>query len=481
MEERELVIVGAGPGGYVAAIRAAQLGIPCTLVERGEVGGTCLNRGCIPTKSVLHSAEVYAQALDAARFGVRVEGASVDFAGVRDRAREVVEQIRGGVESLLEANGVELVRGTAAVAPGPRVVVRTAEGEERAFSARDVVIAAGSRPALPPIPGLDGPGVLTSDDLLRDVPALSRLVVIGGGVIGVEFASAYADFGAEVTVLEALPRLLPALDRELGQSLALALKKRGCSVLPNARVLSVEPLTASEDAAASAPGVKVSYELKGAVHEVEADAVLVATGRACDVPALCADGLELACDRGRISVDGRFRTSVPHVYAIGDIAAGGVQLAHAASAAGIAAVSDIAGVACDTVLSCVPSCVYTNPEIASVGLSEAEAKEAGFDVVVGKYLTTGNGKTVVAGMDRGFVKVVADAEGRLLGAQLLCGRATDIVGELALGVAQGLTVGQLSSVIRAHPTFEEGVGEALEAVFGEAIHAMSRKKRTPRA
>lgn len=469
MEQRELVVVGAGPGGYVAALKAAQLGISCTLVERAEVGGTCLNRGCVPTKSVLRSAEIFAQAKEAALFGVRIPEASVDFSAVRDRAQEVVGRIRDGVESLLAANGIELVRGEARIAPGPLVKVTCQDGDERVFSAHDVVIATGSEPALPPIQGLDGPRVMTSDGMLSDVPCVGSLVVIGGGVIGVEFASAYADFGAAVTVLEALPRLLPTLDRELGQSLALALKKRGCTVCTNALVREVRNET---------DGAVVVYESKGEVREVRADAILVATGRRCDVASLCADGLELACEQGRIVVDGQLRTSVPHVYAIGDIAAGGLQLAHVASAQGIAAVSAIANVPCEIDLACVPSCVYSNPEISSVGMSEAEAKESGIEVQVGKYLMTGNGKTVIAGMDRGFIKVVARADdGVVVGAQLLCGRATDLVGELALAIARGMTADETASVIRAHPTFEEGVGEALEAVFGCAVHSLPKARK----
>ena len=469
MESRELVIVGAGPGGYVAAIKAAQLGLRCTLVERAEVGGTCLNRGCVPTKSVLHSAEVLACAREAGRFGVVIPEAAVDFAAVRERAREVVAQIRGGVEQLLAANGVELVRGEARVAPGPVVHVALPDGARVSYQARDVIVAAGSAPALPPIKGLDGPRVMTSDGMLAEVPALDRLVVIGGGVIGVEFASAYAGFGAEVTVLEALPRLLPTLDRELGQSLALALKKRGCAVHAGALVREVRD---------DGDEAVVTFELKGELRDVRADAVLVATGRRCDVGAVCADGLELACERGRIVVDERMRTSAPHVRAIGDIAAGGPQLAHAASAQGIVAVCDVAGAPCEIDLSCVPSCVYTEPEIACVGLSEVEAKEAGMQVTTEKCLMTGNAKTVIAGMDRGFVKVVAtEDERRIVGAQLLCGRATDLVGELAVAVANGLTVDEMARVVRAHPTFEEGVGEALEAFGTGAIHALPKKRR----
>lgn len=468
MQQRELVIIGAGPGGYVAAIKAAQLGIACTLIESRDIGGTCLNRGCVPTKSILHSAEIYTQAKEAERFGVKVRDVSLDFVGIRNRAHEVVGQIRQSVEALLEANGIELIAGRAKVAPGPVVHVESHEGASLSFEAKDVIIATGSQPARPPIPGLEGPRVLTSDELLADVPEFKHLIIIGGGVIGVEFASAYASMGVQVSILEAMPRLLPTLDRELGQSLALSLKKRGCAINTGAMVKEINTQTDS---------VKVTFELKGELQDIEGDAVLISTGRSCDVEAICADGLALECERGRIVVDNNMQTSVEHIYAIGDIAAGMPQLAHAASSQGIAAALAIKGLPTEQVLSCVPSCVYTDPEIASVGMSEAEAKEAGLNPRVAKYLMTGNGKTVIAGLDRGFIKVIADENDRVIGAQMLCGRATDMIGEIALGVAHGLSAKEMAAVIRAHPSFEEGIGEAFEALVGESIHAMPKSRK----
>lgn len=466
MEQRELVIVGAGPGGYVAAVKAAQLGIQTVLVERGEVGGTCLNRGCIPTKTILHTAELLAELSHADEVGLRIEGASVDYAALGIRKNEIIEQLRGGVESLLKANGVELVRGAATIAGIGDIAVVTPEGEMREFSADNLIIATGTAPTLPPIAGIDAPGVLTSDTILAAVPELGRLAIIGGGVIGMEFASAYTALGTQVTVLEAANRILPTMDREFGQSLAMTMKKRGCSIAANAFVEAIEQ---TDDA------LRVRYAFKGEPCTVEADAVLVATGRAPAIGELFADEFALDLNRGRIVVDEHLRTSAEHVYAIGDVADAGPQLAHAASAQGIIAASDIAGVPCAIDESIVPSCVYTSPEIASVGLTETEAKERSIDIVVGKAPMSGNAKTLITREDRSFAKILANADGVIVGAHLMCGRATDMIGELATAIANGLTVEELSRVVRPHPTFEEAIGDALDALRDKIKATQGRK------
>lgn len=468
MEQRDVIVVGSGPGGIAAAIKSAQLGKRVTLIERDEVGGTCLNRGCIPTKSFLHSGELYAEAKRAELFGVKIEGVSIDMAAVRSRATDVVSTLQNGTQGLIDAHGVELVRGDARILPGPAVRVQPTEGEAYILEARDVVIATGSQPACPPIPGMDTPGVYTSDTLLAQMPALNSLVVIGGGVIGVEFACGYAQTGTRVTVLEAQPRILSTLDRDLGQSLSFSLRQRGCSFAAGVTVTKIER---------GGEGLTVTYEKKGQELMATGEAVLVAAGRVSDVGALCAEGLELACERGRVVVDERHRTSCEHIYAIGDCVAGHIQLAHVATAEGIAAACAIVGEPCDINLSCIPSCLYTVPEIASVGLSEAEAKAAGRTVCVGKCLMAGNAKTVISGLERGFMKIVADEDGHVLGAHLCCGRATDLIGELATAVACGLSVEQMASVVRAHPTFDEAVGEAFDALLGGSIFAAPKRKR----
>ncbi|MEG0476236.1 MAG: dihydrolipoyl dehydrogenase [Raoultibacter sp.] len=493
MTHFDLAVIGAGPGGYAAAIKAAQLGLSCALIEQGAVGGTCLNRGCIPTKTLLHTTELIDQLAHAADFGVQVEGVSVDYVALRARVSAVCDQLRGGVEALLAANDIKLIAGRATLGAGNRIAVRAGAGagadavptpqdacakqqgvcadERLELTATDVIIATGSRPALPPIPGIDLPGVYTSDSLLENFPPLESIAIIGGGVIGMEFAGIYAALGSAVTVIEAAPRILPLMDKELSQSLAMVVKKRGAAVCAGARVERIEA------SSAEAGKLTVHYSAKEQAHSITVAGVLVATGRTPNTHDLFTGDLALALDRGRIVVDQQLRTSADHVYAIGDATNCPIQLAHGAQAQGIVAASAIAGAACDINLQVIPSCVYTNPEIACVGLDEAAAKQAGLAVKCGKFSLAGNGKTIIGGIDRSFIKVVADEAGTLIGAQLMCGNATDMVGEFALAIAQGLSVEQAAAVVRAHPTFEEAAGGALEALLGGGIHAMPKKKR----
>ena len=411
----DLIVIGGGPGGYTAAIRAAQLGLRTALVERDAVGGTCLNRGCIPTKALIHAAERYEEMRECETFGLRAEGVSFDYPAMCERRDHVVGQLREGVERLLKGNKVERITGTARLLGPGRVQV----GEE-VLEGTNILIAAGSRPALPPVPGLDLPGVLTSDDLLTGDRFYQRLAIIGGGVIGMEFAGLYQALGAEVTVLEALDRILPTLDRELSQNLSMLMKKKGVRLCAGARVERVER---------GPDGLICTYTVKDRTETVTADAVLVATGRRANTDGLCAPEVDLGLERGAIPVDDRFQTCVPGIYAIGDAVKGSIQLAHAAAAQGINAVSILAGKEPPMDLSVVPSCVYVRPEMASVGRTEAQCKVAGIPVKTAKYLTGSNGRSLIAGAGRGFIKVVYDGEsGVILGAQLLCERATDLVG-----------------------------------------------------
>ena len=457
----DLIVIGGGPGGYTAAIRAAQLGLRTALVERDAVGGTCLNRGCIPTKALIHAAERYEEMRECETFGLRAEGVSFDYPAMCERRDHVVGQLREGVERLLKGNKVERITGTARLLGPGRVQV----GEE-VLEGTNILIAAGSRPALPPVPGLDLPGVLTSDDLLTGDRFYQRLTIIGGGVIGMEFAGLYQALGAEVTVLEALDRILPTLDRELSQNLSMLMKKKGVRLCAGARVERVER---------GPDGLVCTYTVKDRTETVTADAVLVATGRRANTDGLCAPEVDLGLERGAIPVDDRFQTCVPGIYAIGDAVKGSIQLAHAAAAQGINAVSILAGKEPPMDLSVVPSCVYARPEMASVGRTEAQCKEAGIPVKTAKYLTGSNGRSLIAGAGRGFIKVVYDGEsGAVLGAQLLCERATDLVGEFASAVSRGETLEDMARVIRAHPTFAEAVGEAAEAGLGLSIHQLNR-------
>lgn len=457
----DLVVIGGGPGGYTGAIRAAQLGLKTALVERAEVGGTCLNRGCIPTKALLQCAHLYQEIQTAASFGIQVKEACPDYAAMDRRKTQVVEQLRTGVEGLLKGNHVELIRGEAVIEAAGRVRVG-----ETFLETAHILIAAGSRPSMPPIPGMDLPGVITSDQLLGDGRFYPRLAIIGGGVIGMEFASLYSALGAEVTVIEAMDRVLPTMDRELAQNLSMLLKKQGVKLYTGAVVERVEQ---------AGTGLCCRFTVKEKAESAEADAVLVAAGRRPNGERLCAPGVDLRMERGGIPVDENFKTSLSGVYAVGDIVPGNVQLAHVAAAQAINAVSRIAGREPPMDLSAIPSCVYTRPEIASVGLTEAQAKERGIPAKGSKYLMTSNGRTLIAGAGRGYIKLVSHREtGVVLGAQLLCERATDLVGELAAAVREGRTLEDLAAQVRAHPTFEEGIGEAAESGLGLSIHQLNR-------
>lgn len=458
---RDLIVVGGGPGGYVAAIRASQLGLKTTLVERDAIGGACLNRGCIPTKTLLHSASLYRELLDSAAFGVVAENVTFDYGAMDARKNQVVRQLREGVEGLLKGNGVEMIPGSACVEGPGRVRVG-----EALLEAPHILLATGARPALPSVPGLDLPGVLTSDDLLGKGGYYGRLVIVGGGVIGMEFASLMSALGAEVTVIEAMDRILPSMDKELAQSLAMLLKKRGVKIHASAKL---------EEVVRSPQGLTCRFTSKGGEEQVTSDGVLVAVGRRANTEGLCAPHVDLGLDRGAIPVDEDFETCIPGIYAIGDVVKGNIQLAHVASAQGINAVSRMAGKEPPVNLSALPSCVYTEPEIACVGLTEAEAKARAIPVRTGKYAMSGNGRTIIARGDRGFIKVVSQADtGVVLGAQLMCERATDLIGELTAAVAEGKTLEQMSSLVRAHPTFAEGISEAAEAGLGLCIHQLGR-------
>ena len=469
MKEYQLIVIGAGPGGYEAAIRAAQLGLTTALIERRDVGGTCLNRGCIPTKAMLHSAQLYREAANFELFGLHTENTSFDWAKVHQRKNDVVVKLRTGIEQLIKANKIDFFNNFASILG--KNDVQLDQGE--VIRGENILIATGSVPARPPIPGLDLPNVVTSDELLDDphftqTDSLAKeILIIGGGVIGVEFASVFSSFGCHVTIVEAMERILPTMDREISQSLNMVLKKRGVSIHTGAMV---EKLEQDEN------GLVCHFTEKGKAQAVPAQQVLVAIGRRPNTQGLFAEGFEVACERGRIVTDENFRTSVDSIYAIGDVTSK-IQLAHMASAQGICAVHIIAGQKPPIDLRYVPGCIYTDPEIASVGITEDEAKQQGIPVKKGKFLMTGNGRSLIDEQERGFIKVLAHQETDvILGAQLMCSRATDIVAELATAIVNGLTCAQLAGVIRPHPTFCEGVTEAVEDVHAMAIHLAPKKR-----
>ena len=458
MSDYQLLIIGAGPGGYVAALHAAKRGLRTAVIENREVGGTCLNRGCIPTKTLLHSSEIIAGINGGEKFGVGAERVHFDMSAIFARKREVSAKLSGGIEGMFRAAKVDLLRGTGTVT-GSGTVKFVGEEGEKVITAERILLATGSVPARPPIPGLDLPGVLTSDELLEGCDHLyDSLVIIGGGVIGVEFATFYADLGCKVTIIEGLDRLLPNMDRELGQNLSMILKKHGVDVYTNSLVANVEK---------DGDALKVNFTNKDKALSVSGEAVLCAIGRRPYTEGLFADGVSVEMNGRSIRVDENYETSLPGVYAIGDVSSK-IQLAHVASAQGTDCVERMVGGKGMTDLSAVPSCIYCVPEIACVGITADEAKAAGREVVSGKYVMFSNGKTVIRDGERAFMKVVADkATHVIVGAQFMCEHATDMISEMATAIVNGLTVEQMLKVLRPHPTFEEGVHDALEDVLAK--------------
>lgn len=471
MKQYQLIVIGAGPGGYEAAIRAAQLGLHTALIERRQVGGTCLNRGCIPTKTMLHSAQLYKETAHFELFGLHTENTSFDWAKIHQRKNDVVSKLRSGIEQLIKANKIDFFNTSASILSPHEVQLE--QGEETTLYGDNILIATGSVPSRPPIPGLDLPGVVTSDELLDD-PSYAQtdslpkeILIIGGGVIGVEFASVFSSFGCKVTIVEALDRILSTMDREISQNLSMILKKRGVEIHTGAMVERLEQ---------SDGKLVCHFTEKEKPQQISSQQILVAIGRRANTQGLFGNDFSVEMERGHIVTDESFRTSVDSIYAIGDVSAK-IQLAHMASAQGICAAHIIAGKVPPINLQAVPGCIYTDPEIASVGLSEDEAKKQGIPVKKGKFIMSGNGRSIIDEQERSFIKVLAHQDTDvILGAQLMCSRATDIVSELSTAIVNGLTVDQLAAVIRPHPTFCEGVTEAVEDVHGMAIHLAPKKR-----
>ena len=465
-ERFDVIVIGAGPGGYVAAIKCAKAGLRTAIVENRRVGGTCLNRGCIPAKAMIHASSLYREMQEAEKFGVSAERITFDYEKIVSYKEETTEKLCRGIEQLLKGNGVTILFGKGSLEQGRKVKV-TGEESEEYYDVEHVILAAGSKPVILPIPGLELPGVLTSDELFKLTEMPESLVIIGGGVISVEFASVYANLGCKVTIVEAMPRLIPNMDKEISQNLKMILKKRGVNIHTSASVQRVE----QEGELYTCVFTEKEKEVK-----VSARYVLCAIGRCPNTEGLFGEGAEPEMERGRVVVDEKFQSSIEGVYAIGDLVKG-LQLAHLASAQGMYVAEMLAGEEASVDLSAVPGCVYTDPEIASVGMTEDEAKEKGLEIKTGKFIMSANGKSLITKEERGFIKILAEKETDVIvGAQMMCARATDMIGELVTAIANRMTVRQLLRGMRAHPTYNEGVQEALEELLGGAVHVMPKKK-----
>ena len=460
--DTSVVVVGGGPGGYVAAIRAAQLGGKVTLIEKNKLGGTCLNVGCIPTKVLLHAAEALTEAKHMDNLGIQVSVNGIDWKAVQSRKEAVTNQLVSGVTGLMKANKIRVIEGTASFASKTALEVVKKDGTKENVPFDKVILATGSVPAVPPIPGVkenaacvDSTGALAFDH----VP--ETLLVIGGGVIGMELATAYSRFGAKVTVVEAMPKLLPMMDGELTAMLRKKMEASGVTILTEAKVQSVE---------AAPVGAKVQVEVGGKVESFEAEKVLVAVGRRTDTEALGLDKVGIAHDRGRITVNDKMETNVPNIYAIGDCL-GKVMLAHVASAQGEVAAENALGETAVYDGKTNTSCVYTDPEFAGVGLTEEKAKEEGIPYQVGKFPLMANGKALIMNGGEGMIKFIIGKEyGEVLGVHILGPRATDLIGECALAIGMEATVDEIYATIHAHPTVTEAVREAALAATKRAIH-----------
>ncbi|TBW36246.1 dihydrolipoyl dehydrogenase [Siculibacillus lacustris] len=461
MSKKRVAVIGGGPGGYVAAIRLAQLGAAVTLIEKDMLGGTCLNRGCIPTKVLLHAAELWAEIGEAATFGIAVDGRRLDWAALMRRKDATVARLTGGVGFLMKKHGVEVIAGRAAFTGPTTLEITAPDGTTSALTAEAFVVATGSEPALPPVPGFDLPGIATSTEALAFDRLPRSLVVVGGGVIGVELAFVHAAFGTQVTIVEALPGILANVDDDLVAVVRARLKALGVAVHTGVAVAGV---TAQADGYAVAIAGPKPFT-------VVAEKVLVATGRR---PATDGLGLERAgvgLDRRRIVTGRDLRTSLPHVWAIGDCTAP-IMLAHLASHQGLEAAESIMGVAGAHAVAAVPGAIYTRPEIAWVGMSEKEARAKGLDVVVGRFPLAANGKSLIMNAGDGLVKVIAERKYRqILGVHVIGPRATDLIGEAGLGLTLDATLDDVAATIHAHPTIAEAIAEAALVAAGRPIHA----------
>ena len=464
-QKYDVVVIGAGPGGYPAAIRCAQRGARVAVVEKEKVGGTCLNWGCIPTKALLASAELMEKARSAVEFGVRVNGVEADWPAIQQRKEKVTETLANGIKQLLKANGVDLIGGTASLISKDKVGVKG--GEDIELETDKIIIATGSDPAELPTFDFSQPSVMTSTDALALDHVPESLIIVGSGVIGSEFACVFGTMGTRIIMVELMDRMLPTEDSRISQQMKSTFKKSGIEVKTRTTVEKV--IEYRED------GIKVELS-SGEV--LEAEKLLVSIGRKFNSGGLGLEELGVEMDeRGRIVVNERMETSVPGIYAVGDVI-GGILLAHTATFEGLTAAENATGGNLKMDYSVVPACIFTTPEIGSVGLNTDKAAQQGTEVKVSRFLFGALGKALAMGENYGFAQLVIDPEtDRVLGAQIMGPHASDLVHEVALGMKLGATARDIASTIHAHPSLPEAIMEAAEAAHGMAIHvAPSRKK-----
>ncbi|NMA06852.1 MAG: dihydrolipoyl dehydrogenase [Ruminococcaceae bacterium] len=462
----DLAVIGAGPAGYLAAIKAARLGMKTVLIEKGELGGVCLNKGCIPTKIFVHSAKLYNSMQKSGDFGIDAGSLSVDFDSINSRKNKIISDMQSGISSLLKIDKLKLIKGTAKVLSEGKIAVT-----EPCFSeigAENILIATGSRPYIPKIDGINLPGVITSDDLTSGFDNFKSLVIIGGGVIGVEFAFILNSYGVDVTIVEAESRLLPGIDKEVSQNLSLIMKKSGIKLFLSSTVESIN----------KGDSLICSIKTNKETLNIACDRVLVSVGRAPNTGELFDKSLDIKIKNGIITDDSGM-TSIENIYAAGDVTAGGVRLAHYATAQGLNIIDKItcSKPSRSTSMSYVPSCIYTSPEIASAGITSDWAKDNNVDFVVGKYVMSSNPMNIIESSQRSFVKLIFEAGSlKLLGGSIVCDRATDMIGIITMALVNNLTAYDMRDMIYAHPTFYEGIYEAIEDALGGSLQLAFRKR-----
>tara|TARA_R110002167_G_scaffold6322_1_gene29283 strand:+ start:684 stop:2075 length:1392 start_codon:yes stop_codon:yes gene_type:complete len=462
MSNFDIIVLGSGPGGYVAAIRASQLGFKTAIIEKESLGGVCLNWGCIPTKALLKSAQVFEYLLHAADYGLKAEGVDKDFNAVVKRSRNVAEGMSKGVQFLMKKNKIEVINGYGTLKPGKKVSVKSDDGKETEYSADNIIIATGARSReLPSLPQ-DGKKIIGYREAMSLDKQPKKMLVVGSGAIGIEFAYFYNAMGTEVTVVEFLPNVVPVEDEEVSKQLERSLKKTGIKIMTSSEVTKVDT---------SGPGVKATIKTSKGEEILEADIVLSAVGIKTNIENIGLENVGIATDRDKILVNDYYQTNIPGYFAIGDVTPG-QALAHVASAEGILCVEKLADMHVEPLdYGNIPGCTYCSPEIASVGLTEKQAIEKGYEIKVGKFPFSASGKASASGNKDGFVKVIFDAKyGEWLGCHMIGAGVTDMIAEAVVARKLETTGHEILKAVHPHPTMSEAVMEAVAHAYGEVIH-----------
>ncbi len=462
MADFDVIVLGSGPGGYVTAIRASQLGLKTAIVEKENLGGVCLNWGCIPTKALLKSAQVFEYLQHADAYGLKAEGVDKDFGAVVQRSRSVADGMSKGVQFLMKKNKIEVINGFGTLKPGKKISVKGADGKETEYSAAHIIIATGARsrelPALPQ----DGKKIIGYREAMTLPQQPKKMIVVGSGAIGIEFAYFYNAMGTEVTVVEYLPNIVPVEDEDVSKQLERSFKKAGIKIMTSSEVTKVDT---------SGNGVKATVKTSKGEEVLEADLVLSAVGIKSNIENIGLETVGIITDRDKITVNPFYETNIPGYYAIGDVTPG-QALAHVASAEGILCVEKIAGMHVQPLdYGNIPGCTYCTPEIASVGLTEKQAREKGLDIKIGKFPFSASGKAKASGNSDGFVKVIFDAKyGEWLGCHMIGAGVTDMIAEAVVARKLETTGHEILKAVHPHPTMSEAVMEAVADAYGEVIH-----------